>query len=356
MSGRVVAVDPSTDRRWDEFVGRAPGAGVFHSSPWLDVIKRTYGYRPEHLAYEVDGTIEGILPLLLVRSVVTGARLVSLPYSGPAGPVGATDDAVNALVTAAVRLRVERGCGHLNLQVRQRLPAPSESRLASTVPIVCSGLPLTGDPSVAWASLRKVLRWEIRRARRFGISVSAAEGARDLETFYRLHIETHRRHGLPPQPWRLFELMREILAPLGMLRLLVASFDGRPIHAALCLRHQRVWSLLYTGADDRFRPCHPGQLVHWTAISLASEEGYRHFDFLQSDVNDGGLRWYKRSFGCVESPVTFYFDPPRMPSVAFKNWLVRGQSRGPRLVRAAVRQAPAAALRLVGAVAFKHMG
>lgn len=356
MSGRVVAVDPRADRRWDEFVVRAPDAGVFHSAAWLEVLQRTYGYQPEHLAYEVDGALEGILPLLRVRSVLTGARLVSLPYSGPAGPVGSSDDAVDALVAAAVRLRAERGCAHLNLQVKRRLPPRSEGPLARTAPIVCSSLSLGGDPSVTWARLRKTLRWEIRRAGGLGVSVSAAEGGRGLDTFYRLHIETHRRHGLPPQPSRLFELMQDILAPRGMFRLLVASLNGRPIHAAICLTHKDVCSLLYTGADDRFRPCHPGQLVHWTAISQAAREGYRHVDFLQSDVGDAGLRWYKRSFGCVESPVTFYFDPRRVPSVAFKNWLVRGQSRGPRLVRAAVRQAPAAALRLVGTVAFKHLG
>ena len=54
--------------------------------------------------------------------------------------------------------------------------------------------------------------------------------------------------------------------------------------------------------------------------------------------------------------MTYYFHPQRVSTVALKDWLVRGQSGGSRLVRAAVRQTPVAALRILGAIAFKHMG
>ena len=208
----------------------------------LDVIQRAFGYLPAHLAYEVDGTVQGILPLVVVRSALTGMRLVSLPYSGPVGPVGSSDEAVDALVSASVRHRAEHGCAYLHLQVRRRLPALSERLVVRTEPIVCSGLPLPGDDSVVWASLGKTLRWEIRKARRLGVSVSTAEGVNDLKRFYGLHIKTHRKHGLPPQPYRLFTLMLETLAPRGMLRLLIASLDGQPIHGAMCLRYKGVWS------------------------------------------------------------------------------------------------------------------
>jgi CelD/BcsL family acetyltransferase involved in cellulose biosynthesis len=356
MSGRVVPIDPPSDGRWDEFVGRHPRAGVFHTSAWLDVIQRTYQYHSAHLGYEVDGTLHGVLPLLLIRSPLTGARLVSLPYSGPAGPLGASDAAVDALVTTALRRRAELGCAYMNLQVRHRLPPPCHGRLPSTEPTVCSAVPLAGDPSALWASLGKTRRWEIRTAQRLGVTVATVDGDDALRRFYALHARTHRKHGLPPQPYRLFERMLRTLGPRGMLQLHIASLDGCPVHAAICLRYKDVCSLLYTGTDDRFVRWHPGKLLHWTAISLACRDGYRQFDFLQSDVEDAGLRWYKRSFGSVETPVTFYFDPELVQAVALKNWLVRGQSTGSRLVRAAVRRAPAPALRMLGSVAFRHMG
>ncbi len=356
MSASVVVIDPLSDVRWDEFVSRHPKAGVFHTSAWLDVIQRAFGYLPAHLAYEVDGVLKGVLPLMLIRSALTGKRLVSLPYSGPAGPVGTSEKAVDTLVSAAVQNTHELGCSYLNLQAREKLPPLSESLLISTEPIVCSGVQLHDDVSVTWASLGKAVRREVRKARKLGVSVSIAESVDDLKSFYNLHVKTHRKHGLPPQPYRLFEAMWEKLVPKGMLRLLVASLDGKPIHAAICLSHKNVLSLLYAGTDYRFLRCYPVKLTYWTAIRLACGAGYRHFDFLQSDVDNLGLRWFKRSFGAVEIPVTFYFHPEVVSAVALKNWLARGQSGGARFVRAAMRQVPTVALRILGSMAFKHMG
>jgi hypothetical protein len=151
-------------------------------------------------------------------------------------------------------------------------------------------------------------------------------------------------------------VMWETLVPKGILRLLIASLDGRPIYAMICLRHKRVLSHLYAGTDYRSLRYHPVKLAHWTAISLACEEGYRYFDFLQSDVGDLGLRYFKRSFGAAETPVTFYSYPKVGAVNRLKDWLVRGQSDGSRLVRAVVRRAPTTAVKILGAIAFKHMG
>ena len=42
----VYRVDPLTDPRWDDFVEKHPRASVFHTSDWLEALRRTYGYQP----------------------------------------------------------------------------------------------------------------------------------------------------------------------------------------------------------------------------------------------------------------------------------------------------------------------
>src|SRR5688500_14673472 len=103
MSGRIIPIDPSADERWERFLGTHPLAHFCHTSAWLEVLKRTFGYQPAHLAYEHDGKLLGVLPLVAVRSRFTGQRLVSLPFSGPAGPLGSSREVVDALVGAATR-------------------------------------------------------------------------------------------------------------------------------------------------------------------------------------------------------------------------------------------------------------
>ena len=75
-------IDPLTDPRWDRFLQQHPRASVFHSTPWLEALRRTYGYRP--VAYTTSAPHEDLengLVFCRVESWLTGRRLVSLPFS-----------------------------------------------------------------------------------------------------------------------------------------------------------------------------------------------------------------------------------------------------------------------------------
>ena len=89
MGTQLKVIDPKTDKRWDEFVFRYPGGSIYHHSAWGHVFELTYGYTPFYVALErvETGQWEGILPFMLVKSRLTGKRLVSLPMTAypPAG-------------------------------------------------------------------------------------------------------------------------------------------------------------------------------------------------------------------------------------------------------------------------------
>lgn len=357
MSGRVISVDPLTDPRWDAFVQDHPKAGLFHSSSWIEILQRTYGYQPAHLAQESDGAIQGILPIVVVRSRLTGDRLVSLPFSGPAGPLGSSQAVVDRLAAAAIEATAELGCSYLNIQARDDQAQPSDRRLARSQPLVCTLLSGLGDASSAWASIPfKTVRGQIRRAREQGVSTRVAANREDLRIFYELHIETHRRFGIPPQPYELFEHIWDALQPKGRLWLFLTCRNDRVITAQLCFGFKDVLGALYVGIDYRSLRWHPVKLADWVAIEMACSSGYQHYDFLLTDVGNAGLRWYKRSFGAVEIPVSHYYYPAIGGASLLKNELTNGKSGLSRLVRATVRRMPSPALKLLGRLVFRHMG
>ena len=49
---RVHEVRPLEDPRWEELLAAHPRSSVFHSRPWLQALRRTYGYQPVALALE----------------------------------------------------------------------------------------------------------------------------------------------------------------------------------------------------------------------------------------------------------------------------------------------------------------
>src|SRR5437867_8367151 len=98
----VCRINPLTDPRWRHFVESHPDASIFHTPEWLEALRRTYGYEP--IAYAATctaGHIKSGIPFCRVNSLLTGRRLVSLPFSDHCQPlVGNADDLIELLEAA----------------------------------------------------------------------------------------------------------------------------------------------------------------------------------------------------------------------------------------------------------------
>ncbi|NOS82029.1 MAG: hypothetical protein HOP32_10665, partial [Nitrospira sp.] len=91
-STSVYTIDPLRDDRWPELIARHPNASVFHTRGWLRALQTTYGYEP--VAFTTSPASQELTNAILfcvVRSWLTGDRLVSLPFSDHCEPL--VDDA-----------------------------------------------------------------------------------------------------------------------------------------------------------------------------------------------------------------------------------------------------------------------
>ena len=58
------------------FVRAHPGATLYHTLQWRDLIRDVFGHRPEYLVAAADGQIRGVLPLFHVTLPMVGAKLI----------------------------------------------------------------------------------------------------------------------------------------------------------------------------------------------------------------------------------------------------------------------------------------
>src|SRR5262245_41363661 len=86
--------------RWDEFV-RASSASGYHEWDWRGVIERTFNHRGHYLLAMRGDAVEGILPLILMKSFLFGRFLCSLPFLNYGGVAARTDEAAQALLQRA---------------------------------------------------------------------------------------------------------------------------------------------------------------------------------------------------------------------------------------------------------------
>jgi len=65
-------------------------------------VEKTYNHKPLYLIAKENGVIKGVLPLFLMRSVIFGKKLVSVPFA-PYGGVCADSETVEKALIDEVK-------------------------------------------------------------------------------------------------------------------------------------------------------------------------------------------------------------------------------------------------------------
>src|SRR5262245_41514867 len=78
---------------WDQYVSQHSWASSYHSWAWKRVIEQTFGHHTAYLAASSGGTIQGVLPLVRMRSRLFGHFLTSMPFVNYGGVLASSPEA-----------------------------------------------------------------------------------------------------------------------------------------------------------------------------------------------------------------------------------------------------------------------
>jgi CelD/BcsL family acetyltransferase involved in cellulose biosynthesis len=161
------------------------------------------------------------------------------------------------------------------------------------------------SPSVSiWSKkIKPSVHRNLHKARRIGLQFVKRCDANAMEEFYRLHVLTRRKLGVPVQPKCFFGLLwRHVLAEgLGYIGLVLKS--GQPVAAGVFLTFNHTVIYKYAASRPDALANRPNDWLVYNVLRLASEEGYRVFDFGISDRKQAGLRRFKCNWGAKEIDV-----------------------------------------------------
>jgi serine/alanine adding enzyme len=291
---------------WTSFVDQLEGGNIFHTPEMFEVFSRTEGYRPTLWA-AVDG---GARPLALFLPVE-----ISL-FGGPLRYFTTRAVAFGSVLAAPD----ERGRDALSMllqtygrEVNRRVLFTELRNLADMEklrPVLAESgfefqdhlnflIDLARPLEEIWGDIRPNARRNIRKAMRSEVVVRQAESLRDIDTAYGILREAYGRIRVPLPPRSLFRATYELLAPGGMVRVLLAEVEGVMIGALILLLHKGVAVYWYTGSLRDYSAFRPADLLVWRSLELGQQSGYRTFDFGGggSPEEHYGVRDFKAKFG-----------------------------------------------------------
>jgi FemAB-related protein (PEP-CTERM system-associated) len=286
---------PGNEKAWDEYAYQCSEASHCHLSGWRRVVERVYRHQAFYLWARENGAIKGILPLILMRSVLFSPSLVSLPFLDDGGICADDETAREALYREALHLCDKHEIKFLDLRHRlaNGLDIPVCTSKATLV------LELVNSSEQMWRTLDPKVRNQVRKATKSGLTTSWY-GLDGLNDFYAIIASNMRDLGSPVHSRKFFASIIEEFSDSA--RILLVRKETQPVAGAFCISFKDVLLVPWASARREHLSLCPNNLAYWEMIRWGCENKYRWFDFGRSSLGSGTYQ-FKKHWGAVERPL-----------------------------------------------------
>jgi hypothetical protein len=346
----VYRLNPLNDPRWPEFIQRHPQSSVFHTPAWLHALSRTYRYEPVVYTTTKPGQdLTNGIPFCLVRSWLTGKRLVSLPFSDHCEILLEHPEQLEEILLSLrkdlddkrwkyVELRPLRG----HEMLRQAANGFIESH-----EFYFHELNLRPDINEIFSGFHKTsISHKIRRAERENFLYEKGRSEDLLRKFYYLQIKTRRKHQIPPQPLIWFRNLIEQFPE--SLDIHVVSNDRQPIASIITVPYKDCSFWKYSCSDPELDKLGITRTLIWKSICGAKAKGACTFDMGRSELENSGLVIFKDRWGALRSNIKYYRCPVSAGANPQRAWMMR-------IAKSVFRRAPDIVLPTAGRILYRHM-
>ncbi len=337
-------VNPLAEDSWEKTITMHRDATIFHSTAWARVLVDTYGHRPCYAQMSLNGNLQALVPIMEVKSVLTRARGVCLPFSDYCAPLLFSSFPGELLSQKLQQIARERRWSYFEIRSHSTIPAAaaSESYYGHFLDLKIGRDALISNFS---SSVKRALR----KAERSGLSVSLQSGEDAMATFYKLHVRTRRRHGVPPQPQSFFVNIQRHLIGAGHGFIVIVEGQKRPLAAAIFFRFGRHAIYKFGASDERLQELRANNLAMSEGIKNLADTGAEILHFGRTEKENEGLRRFKLSWGATEEEIRYAcFE---MGSGSWKDAHPAGSGFRKHVFRAL----PASLNRLAGAMIYPHL-
>jgi hypothetical protein len=338
-------VDPTVYPGWDERIARHPDTTVFQTAVWARVIRDTYGYQPIYFITRDQERLSTLVPFMEIRSWITGKRGVSLPFTDECALILSDGMDFGSAISQMIDFAASHGWG---------TGVPWSSARNGYI-ACCDGVPVPraghyGNRRGAFLPIspeRQEKHPESRESRDRG-------GERPDATRCEGVLPVELPH--PPGSWpaaaagSFFENLRKHILEKDMGTLLLARYGGKAIAGAVFLHFGRKAIYKYGASDRRHQHLRANNLVFREGIRTLCGRGCKTLSFGRTDLAHEGLRQFKLCWGSKETRLQYFrFD------VRSRSWLTRQKARFSPW-EGVISKTPIPVLRLVGSIAYRHVG
>jgi FemAB-related protein (PEP-CTERM system-associated) len=332
-------------QRWDAYVADCVEATFFHRAGWQRVLEQGLGHTTWFYYVELDGVIQGVLPLCQIRSRWFGHWLGALPFCVYGGPAASSDAARDMLDQAAQALAHSLGTGHLEYRSLHPLhdgePGWQRKPLYVTFRKAISANELDNLNAIP-----RKQRAMVRKGVKLGLQ---GEVDQEVGRFFHAYASSVHRLGTPVFARGYFALIKTVFGDDCELR--VITHNGLLVAAVMSFYFRDQVLPYYGGGMARAPALAGNDFMYWNLMQAAAARGCRVFDFGRSKLGTGACD-FKKNWGFVPEPLHYEYQLHAAPAVPENNPL----NPKFRLCMALWRRLPLPLANQLGPHIVKHLG
>jgi len=345
-------IDPSEDKRWDEFVADHPQRTVFHLSNWARVLQKTYGYIPCYFILESsDKRIKAGCPFFFIKSWLTGNRLVCLPFTDVCYPLVTADEDIKSLLSTTIEKAKKEKADYVEVRGHHPNVFLQGLHFENHSYYKLFRLDLSQGTESLWKGIAKFTRRHIRKAERTNLTIEKSETEKGIRDFYLLNLATRKKHGIPPQPYRFFENIWRELILNRLAFVLLVKYKSISIAGGVFFVYRDTIYCKFNASDRNYLQYRPNHFLIWHAIQYGCEKGYKYYDSGRTSPDNLGLVSFKRSWGMQETVLPYYYWPTVKGVTSTKQ-----RSLKYKMITSIMQRTPTTISRVAGELLCKHLG
>lgn len=307
-----IIINECSHNEWEMYVKKHPCGTIYHLPQWKEVFEKSFPYRPFYLfARDETEKLCGIFPLFLIKSWLTGNRLVSLPFSYISGPVVNSSFILEAFLEKTKKLCQELKCDYIETRVANNVEESKYSNLWHDKGFKeCSQFYtylLSLSQGEVWRKLDSSIRRGVKKAIKDGVTIRKGNFDGDLRCFYNLNLKNKGQLGVPGHPYYFLSNICERMN--DFIKLYLAEFEGKVIAGIITMEFKDTVIYGYGASDVKYLVHRPNNLLIWTAIEDAINNRFSFFDFGRVSLDDEGLSKFKKRWGTQEIKLSYYYWP-----------------------------------------------
>lgn len=301
-------------KQWDNYILAQNTYPVGVLAHWKKVFENVFGYKCYYLAAKKNNTIQGILPLVLIKSSIYRDRfLISVPFNQYAGIFSDNVDAKRLLLDKAIEIAKYNNVNRL--EVRQNYKNSDIKAISSEH---CDQvLELAKTTDAQWKEFKAKVRNQIRKAEKSQLSVDM--GHHLVDVFYAVYSRNMRDLSFPVFDKKYF---LSILSNFKEQANIIIVRKRKPIGCMLIFAAGDTLIDCYASTLREYNNYCPNNLLYWTAIKLAIQNGHKYFDFGRSQHGSGTFE-FKKQWGAKENTLYYHYPYQRNDSIP----LVRNEAK-----------------------------